>query len=58
MLATYRALRRYDFDLYARIETMKPKIISTWKIENLDDARIRDHYTKSDRYPALWIRTR
>ena len=58
MLESYRRLRPYELDIYDRIEKVKPKIISTFEIKDLDDARIRDHYAKSERYPNLLVRTR
>ena len=58
MLATYKRLRPYELDIYDRIDKMKPKAVSTFGIENLDDARIRDHYVKSDRFPTILIRNR
>jgi 4-amino-4-deoxy-L-arabinose transferase-like glycosyltransferase len=58
MLGSYRNLRPYELDICDRIEKRKPKIISTYKIDDLGDPRIRDHYTKSKEHPELMIRTR
>ena len=57
-LATYQTLRKYHYDVYELIDRKKPKVISSFAIANLDDPRIRDHYSKSDRYDDLFLRTR
>jgi hypothetical protein len=56
-LDTYRMLRPYAYDVYARIDAMKPKVIATRGIENLADPRIARHYVRSERYEDLMIRT-
>jgi 4-amino-4-deoxy-L-arabinose transferase-like glycosyltransferase len=58
LLGTCRELGHYDFNVYDRIDTMKPKVVNTYGIENLGDARIHDHYEASQSYPALLLRTR
>jgi 4-amino-4-deoxy-L-arabinose transferase-like glycosyltransferase len=57
-LATYQTLRKYHYDVYELIDEKKPKLISSFAISNLDDPRIKDHYSKSERYDDLFIRTR
>jgi 4-amino-4-deoxy-L-arabinose transferase-like glycosyltransferase len=57
-LSVYRKLRgRYDYDIYALIEKYKPKVISGFAIEHMDDPRIRNHYRQSRRYETLYLRT-
>lgn len=55
-LETYRSLRGYHYDIYARIDRFKPKIISMHEIDQPDDPRIQNHYRQSPRYKHLWIR--
>jgi 4-amino-4-deoxy-L-arabinose transferase-like glycosyltransferase len=55
MLETYRSLRPYHLDLYDRIDKLKPKVISTFMIDNLNDPRIREHYAPADRCDCLYI---
>jgi hypothetical protein len=58
MLRTYQSLCPYDLDLCDRIDKIKPKIISTFQIADLADARIHDHYVPSERCPAILVRIR
>ena len=55
-LGTYQMLREYQYDVYDLIERKKPKVVSTYEIANLNDARIRGHYVKSPIYPWLLLR--
>ncbi len=57
-LATYQTLRKYHYDVYELIDKKKPKLISSFAISNLEDPRIKRHYSKSERYDDLFIRTR
>jgi hypothetical protein len=52
MLQTYQSLRPYEFDVYDRIDKIKPKVISTFHVDNLDDSRIRVHYVPSPWQPT------
>ncbi len=55
-LENYQSLRPHPYDIYELISKERPKVISSYKIANLDDPRIRDHYRQSDRYDDLFIR--
>ncbi len=55
-LEAYQGLRPYPYDIYELIDKKRPKVITSFRIDNMDDPRIRDHYQKSDRYADLYIR--
>ncbi len=56
LLETYQSLRPYPYNVYRLIDERRPKVICSLGIANTDDPRIRDHYTRSDRYDDLFIR--
>jgi Dolichyl-phosphate-mannose-protein mannosyltransferase len=55
-LDAYRELTGYEYDIYDLIATQKPKVISTYVIDNLEDERIKNNYRPSDSYDDLLIR--
>jgi len=55
-LATYQTMAEYDYDIYELIEKFKPKVISTFEIENIQNEIIANHYVPSERYEGLLIR--
>jgi len=55
-LDTYKTLWDYDYDIYARIEQFRPKIISNYKIENMDHPSINSHYAPIGVYDNIFIR--
>lgn len=55
-LSTYQSLREYDYNIYELISQYKPKVISNYLIENMQDDRIANHYQQSDLYQDLFIR--
>lgn len=56
VLATYRAMTGYEYDIYKLIEEKKPKVISSSYIENMNDPRIADHYISSGVFSDILIR--
>jgi len=56
-LDAYREIADYKYDIYELISEHKPKLINTFAIDNLNDDRIKKHYTKSPRYDNILIRT-
>jgi 4-amino-4-deoxy-L-arabinose transferase-like glycosyltransferase len=57
-LATYQTMTRYDYNIYELINKFKPKVLSNYYIENMNDERIAKHYVQSDVYEDLFIRTK
>jgi purine-cytosine permease-like protein len=55
-LDSYRKITNYNYDIYELISAQKPKVISTFGIDNLDDPRIKNHYKTSEKYKDLLIR--
>ncbi len=54
---TLAILRDYDYNVYRAIAMYKPKVISSFGIDNMNDPRIAEHYTPSPEYDDLFIRT-
>jgi hypothetical protein len=52
----YKTISDHDYDVFESILLHRPKVISTFGIDNLDDARIKSYYKVSDRYEDLLIR--
>lgn len=55
-LNVYKKVTGYKYNVYDSIVAKKPKVISTYKISNINDARIKNNYKVSERYPDLLIR--
>ena len=55
-LDVYKKVTGYKYNVYDSIVAKKPKVISTYKISNINDARIKNNYKVSERYPDLLIR--
>ena len=55
-LNEYKKVTGYKYNVYDSIVAKKPKVISTYKISNINDARIKNNYKVSERYPDLLIR--
>jgi len=55
-LSAIRRAADYDYDIYEQISAQKPKVISTFRIKNLEDPRIKNHYRRSNEYENLLIR--
>lgn len=55
-LDKYKSLRDYDYDIYSLIDRFKPKVISDYSIEDMQNPVIRNHYTVSARYPDIYLR--
>lgn len=53
LLATYKTLRDYNYNIYELIDKFKPKVISNYNIEN---DRIINHYVPSYEFNDLFIR--
>lgn len=56
-LDAYREIAGYEYDIYELISEHKPKVISTFAVDDLNDDRIKKHYTQSPRYDGILIRT-
>ena len=56
-LAAYKTIAEYEYDVYESIDKFRPKVISDYQIDNMQDERIAKHYAKSDKYKGLFIRT-
>lgn len=57
-LDTYQKLTGYKYDVYESIAEKKPKVISSYKIEDMNDSRIADHYVESPLYKGIYLRVR
>lgn len=55
-LDTYRKLTGYEYDIYELIAEKKPKVISSYQIDDMSDSRIADFYVESQEYEGLYIR--
>ncbi len=44
------------YDIYKLINKFEPKVITAYKIPDMADKRIAQHYQASDKYPDLFIR--
>ena len=55
-LDAYKKVTGYKYNVYDSIAVKKPKVISTYEISNINDARIKNNYKVSERYPDLLIR--
>ncbi|MCL4243840.1 MAG: glycosyltransferase family 39 protein [Candidatus Dadabacteria bacterium] len=55
-LDTYKELTGYKYDIYELIAEKKPKVISSYKIDDMSDSRIADFYVESPEYEGLYIR--
>ena len=55
-LDTYRKLTGYEYDIYKLIAEKKPKVISSYKIDDMSDSRIADFYIESPEYEGLYLR--
>ena len=52
----YQKIAPYHYDAYESISALKPKVISTFNLSNLDDERIKNNYRPSGKYDDLMIR--
>ncbi|MFH1782718.1 MAG: glycosyltransferase family 39 protein [Candidatus Omnitrophota bacterium] len=55
-LSAYRKITPYSYDIYSLIGLKKPKIISDYYIEDIENKVIRDNYIRSAEYRDLYIR--
>lgn len=55
-LETFQIMTGYHYDIYERIDRVKPKVISNYYIGNMEDHRIKNHYERSKQYADLFIR--
>ena len=53
---TLAVLKDYDYNVYRDIAQYKPKVISTFGIDHMNDPRIAKHYTQSPKYDDLYLR--
>ena len=53
---TLAILKDYDYNVYRAIAEYKPKVISSFGIDNMNDPRIAEHYVPSPEYDDLFIR--
>lgn len=57
-LDTYRGLTGYHYDIYEIIAEKRPKLISSYRIEDMNDSRIADHYVESPLYKGIYLRVK
>ncbi len=55
-LETFKTMTDYQYDIYAIIDRFKPKVISAYHIESMEDPRIKNYYVQSRQYRDLFIR--
>ena len=55
-LETFQTMSDYHYDIYEIIDSLKPKVISNYYINNMEDPRIKNHYKQSELYQDLFIR--
>lgn len=55
-LDKYRMLTGYQYDIYELIEKYKPKIISSYAIDNMGHPEIRNHYRRDPVFHRLYLR--
>ncbi len=55
-LDTYQELTGYEYDIYSLIAEKKPKVISSYRIDDMSDSRIADFYVESPDYKGLYLR--
>ena len=55
-LDTYQKLTGYEYDIYELIAEKKPKVISSYKIDDMSDSRIADFYIESPVIKGLYLR--
>ncbi len=56
-LAAYQKMTDYHYDIYESIARYRPKVINSYCIEDMKDARIVNHYVGSDEHGQLYVRT-
>ena len=55
-IETLEALRDYEYDIYERIETYEPKIISDFGIPDMNHPVIAENYVRDKVFPELYVR--
>lgn len=55
-LMTYQKMTDYKYDILTLIDKYRPKVISTHLIEDINDKRIKDNYSRSKQYDDLFVR--
>jgi len=55
-LAAYKTQFEYNYDIYKLIDKYKPKIISNYYIDNMNNETISKNYHPSDKYDDIFIR--
>lgn len=55
-LDTYKTMADYKYDIYESIEKYRPKVISNYQIENMEDYSIAEHYKESEQHKGLFVR--
>ena len=55
-LETFQTMTDYQYNIYEIIDRLKPKVISNYYIDNMEDPRIKNHYKQSKLYKDLFIR--
>ena len=54
-LVTERNIRGYEYNIYESISEKKPKIISSYMIDNLNHPTIKNNYIKSEKFDDLYL---
>ena len=55
-LETFQTMTDYHYNVYEIIDRVKPKVISNYNIDNMEDYRIKNHYVQSEHHQDLFIR--
>ncbi|MGD0336296.1 MAG: glycosyltransferase family 39 protein [Candidatus Omnitrophota bacterium] len=57
VLDTYKRINKgYDYNIYRAIAEYKPRVISAYNIEDMNNPAIAGYYTKDNTYSELYIR--
>ena len=54
-LVTENKIRGYEYNIYDIISEKKPKIISSYMIDNLNHPTIKNNYIKSEKFDDLYL---
>ena len=55
-IETLEELKDYEYNIYERIETYEPKIISDFGIPDMGHPIIAENYVQDEKFPSLYVR--
>ena len=55
-IETLETVKDYEYDIYERIETYEPKIISSFGIPDMSRPVIAENYVQDEMFPELYVR--